>query len=441
MERPLRIWHIAESYPPDYGGGAAVTTRETCEALARRGHDVRVLAVGDFPGEPYSVRAEAEGTVRTIRVNLPHLRNVDPEGWQLGMSAWRAHEQRVRRVLTALVHDWRPDVADYHGARPLGETCLMTIRSLGIPMVATLHDFWLVCPRVMLMRSPVGQPCEGPALGRCHLCLYSHYDGSVVTAGLKMPWRLLRLGSYPAYRLAQRRRARSLPARAIARSEFIARVCRPFLRCEVEVIALGVDQSDLPTSAPGRPRHPFRFGFMAGAQPTKGLDLVLGAAGRLVARGLQFEVLVFGPHPERATEAVRAHSLDKSVRVMGTYSSQDRWLAYAQIDAAVMATTVCEPLGRVPQEAAASGAPAIVPAIGGLVESVSDEVNGLLFPFRSSDHLAAQMERILLEPGLYDRLRAGLTNVPEPRDSAAAVEAVYLAALASTSGDSPRRLR
>jgi glycosyltransferase involved in cell wall biosynthesis len=126
---------------------------------------------------------------------------------------------------------------------------------------------------------------------------------------------------------------------------------------------------------------------------------------------------------------------------MGTYSSQDRWLAYAQIDAAVMATTVCEPLGRVPQEAAASGAPAIVPAIGGLVESVSDEVNGLLFPFRSSDHLAAQMERILLEPGLYDRLRAGLTNVPEPRDSAAAVEAVYLAALASTSGDSPRRLR
>ena len=39
-QRHLKIWHLLESYAPDYGGGAAIVTRDVCRLLAERGHEV-----------------------------------------------------------------------------------------------------------------------------------------------------------------------------------------------------------------------------------------------------------------------------------------------------------------------------------------------------------------------------------------------------------------
>src|SRR6059058_2477299 len=88
-ERPLRIWQVCESYPPQYGGGAALAAKDITELLARRGHHVRVLTTEANPGVPdYSVRTEYQAGVQIDRLNHRYLVSQDPDGLQLGMRSW-----------------------------------------------------------------------------------------------------------------------------------------------------------------------------------------------------------------------------------------------------------------------------------------------------------------------------------------------------------------
>jgi len=109
------------------------------------------------------------------------------------------------------------------------------------------------------------------------------------------------------------------------------------------------------------------------------------------------------------------------------------WEVYREIDVAVMATTVCEPLGRVPLEAAAAGAPTIAPAVGGIPESIRHGEDGLLYRFLDVEDLERQMRRVLEERDLVLRLIGNVHRPPNTVDQAATLEAYYLDAAASTS--------
>src|SRR5687767_14064444 len=78
---PLKIWQIAETYPPEYGGGAAMYVRDVCYYLAQRGHEVRVLCAENRDAEAYSIRTDWDGPVQMDRLNLPYFRGKDPDGW------------------------------------------------------------------------------------------------------------------------------------------------------------------------------------------------------------------------------------------------------------------------------------------------------------------------------------------------------------------------
>ena len=150
----LRIWHIAETYPPGYGGGAAIYVQDICRSLADRGHEVRVVCTEDADREPYTLRTEHDAAVRIDRVNLPYFRTHDPDGWRLGLRRWIGHERRIGKLVSSLLSEWKPDLVHYSTARPLGEECLLAIHREGVPIVGFLHEAWLICPRLMLLRSP-----------------------------------------------------------------------------------------------------------------------------------------------------------------------------------------------------------------------------------------------------------------------------------------------
>jgi glycosyltransferase involved in cell wall biosynthesis len=423
--RRLRVWHIAETYPPGYGGGAAIYIQDVARSLASRGHEVRILCTEATEDEPYSVRTDFDDSVRVDRVNLPYFKRHDPDGWQLGLGAWRAHEQRIGQIIKKAVDEWKPDLVHYSASRPFGEECLLAIRSLGIPIVGFLHEAWLICPRLMLLRSPTSEPCKGPGPLRCAECMYSHYDGSHARAMAKLPWRVLKLGLYPAYRMWRRARARKGLSGALGYSRFMVDTHKELIDGQVSYVPLGINLEGIESLPPLRPRGVLRFGFLAGFQQTKGITDVLDAAASLRESGLEFELHVWGPNLEQGTVEIEKRGLEDRVFLRGMYTANELWRVYSEIHVALMATTVCEPLGRIPLEAAAAGAPTIAPAIGGITETIRDGVDGLLYKFRDSKDLESKMRRVLVEPGLVGHLIENLRAVPDTRDRAAAVEQFY----------------
>jgi D-inositol-3-phosphate glycosyltransferase len=66
-----------------------------------------------------------------------------------------------------------------------------------------------------------------------------------------------------------------------------------------------------------------------------------------------------------------------------------------------------ESFGLVAVEAQASGTPVVAAGVGGLTTAVDDEVSGLLVRDHDPATWAAAFERVLLEPGLRERLAEG----------------------------------
>jgi len=209
----------------------------------------------------------------------------------------------------------------------------------------------------------------------------------------------------------------------------MARVHQPHINGPVRHLALGIDRSHSPLEYPNRPRTPIRFGFFGGFQQTKGITDVFDAAAELKRNALDFELHVWGPTPEFGPQEVSKRKLDDRVFLHGMYSPDELWSVYSEIDVALMATRVCEPLGRIPLEAAAAGAPTIAPAIGGIVETIRDGVDGLLYKFRDKKHLQHQMQRVIEEPGLISSFIDNLQTVPDTRERVAAVEEFYFETL------------
>ena len=77
------------------------------------------------------------------------------------------------------------------------------------------------------------------------------------------------------------------------------------------------------------------------------------------------------------------------------------------------------------QAAFAAGRPVIATNLGGMSSLVQHEVNGLLFERDNVADLSRQLERIINEPALLERLRSGIPPVKAIGQEVDEVAAMY----------------
>ncbi|MEO7271860.1 MAG: glycosyltransferase, partial [Vicinamibacterales bacterium] len=156
---------------------------------------------------------------------------------------------------------------------------------------------------------------------------------------------------------------------------------------------------------------PLRLGFVGAFLPTKAPHLLIDAASQLPPGAVSVDL----------AGAVTDYHGDRSYR-----TSLDPWLAHpvvrrhgpvrhdqmpgwlAQLDVLVLPSEWLENSPLVIKEAFAAGLPVIVSDLGGMAEVVRHDVDGLRFRAGDAGALSACVRRIIDEPELLDRLRAGI---------------------------------
>jgi glycosyltransferase involved in cell wall biosynthesis len=130
----------------------------------------------------------------------------------------------------------------------------------------------------------------------------------------------------------------------------------------------------------------------------KRTDVCIRALTELRGRGLSAGLVVCGEGPLRGEleELAARLGVSSDVRFLGLRLDVDHVLACCD---AFCHAAEFEPFGIACLEAMRMGLPVIVPASGGIVEIVSDGVDGLLYPPLDSRALAARMEEICRNPG------------------------------------------
>jgi glycosyltransferase involved in cell wall biosynthesis len=166
------------------------------------------------------------------------------------------------------------------------------------------------------------------------------------------------------------------------------------------------------------------FGFV---RPYKGLAVLIEALPLVLPRVPDLRLLVAGEFWEPAHQHMaRAGALG----VAGHVSIDDRYVPneevgayFAAADLVVLPYLEASQSGVVTQ-AAAFGLPAVASRVGGLPDSIVDGVTGLLVPPGDAVALADAIARVLTEPGLSGRLRAGVLEARSRFEWPAAVRLI-----------------
>jgi len=126
----MRIAYLTQSYPPMISG-AALSAQQTAEAMAKRGHQVLVIAASDRE-HPYHTYTDNLTVVRLRSFNNP-LR----VGQRLMLSP--------RRKVLKLLQKFQPAIIHAHEPLQMGSIALKYAKRTNIPVTLTTHQLpWFV---------------------------------------------------------------------------------------------------------------------------------------------------------------------------------------------------------------------------------------------------------------------------------------------------------
>ncbi|MGE0825150.1 MAG: glycosyltransferase [Candidatus Binatia bacterium] len=158
----MRILLVAHYFLPRHVAGTELYTLRLAQEL-QKNHEVALFCAEIDPdARLYSVRTrEYEGTPVTEVVN--------------NNAYCRFHETysnpRIEAAFAAELERYRPDVVHIQHLANLSIGFLPLIKRRGIPIVYTLHDYWLTCPRRGLRMKSSGALCMQVVPEECASCM------------------------------------------------------------------------------------------------------------------------------------------------------------------------------------------------------------------------------------------------------------------------------
>jgi glycogen synthase len=386
----LRILHATDSFLPNVGG-LELAIAALVRGQVGRG---RVVAVATPPHPDAPAREDFDGA-QAHRLPMAMARVPGAYANPTHRFFPPVPDPRFARAFADLIGRFRPDVIHVHGW--ILYSVLGAARRAGVPVVATAHDHSQVCAtKIMLYHGR--RVCSGPGLSKCIGCAYAHYGlkGIPLAAGL--------------YELGSRRHREVAQWMAIS-SALAARgsAPRPADRSPMEVIPTFIDDDLLALASDERTatRPDFvpatgPYLFYAGVLGIyKGVEVLLDAHARLRSGGLDIPLVLAGL--PRADYRIGDRS---GVVVVTNVPHAAVVAAWRHAVVGVVPSLVPEGFGRVAVECLAAGTPCVVSALGGLLDVVADDVEGLRVPPGDAEALACALRRLVEDERLRSRLGA-----------------------------------
>jgi glycosyltransferase involved in cell wall biosynthesis len=365
-DRSLRILTITHNYPRFPGDPAGAFVQRIAAGAAAGGHQVEVLA----PHAPGTAPLEETDGVRLRRFRY------GPDPLERVAYTGGLHQRTLLSPLAALGF---PGFL-FAFARAVSSAVQRFSPDL-------VHAHWWFPGGWFASREQV------PYLITCH--------GSDV--------RLLDLGELV------RRAGRGVfqkAARITAVSHFLADdLARLLPGTQPDVTPMPVDVPRFLEGATTAKAEPARILYAGNLVPNKGVDVLLRAAAELSRRGVRYELKILGQGSARNT--LESLARDLGIEGQVTWSP---FVAQALMPREYGASTVtvlpsrgrAEGLGLTLVEALLAGSTVVGTAVGGIPEVVLHEHTGLIAPPDDPVDLANQLQRLLSDPQLRERLtRAG----------------------------------
>ncbi len=371
----MRVVVVSAHFPPNHVSGGTLVPQRVARELRRRGHEVVVYAgYLDETREPLSTWEETDPEGLRVRwvVTTP---------WTAWNDPLNSDNPGVTEDFSAWLETERPDVVHVHSLQTLGGGIVPAAKSAGAAVVVTMHDFWWVCARQFLVDREV-RPCSLVVdCGSCECAVDSR-------------WLAARDD-----RLRHQLESADV---ILAPSASAARV---LVANGVDERRVRVDENGLTGPAGGPPARahvetggPVRFLFTGGADPMKGLPVLLEAVRSLPQDGT-WTLDLYG------VEAVR-RALPKGVTLHPPYAPGEVEGILSSHDVLLLPSVARETHSLVTREALAAGLAVVCSDAPGPEEAVQHGVNGFVVPAGEPRPLATAIARLARDRSLVARMRS-----------------------------------
>ena len=440
----MKILLVSHFFPPQRNAGAEQRVLGYAVELQQRGHTVQVLCAGDWEASAEHWNGftdEVHQGVMVRRVNLNWTRAEDPNRCLYDNAL-------VDFNTGSWLEEYQPDVVHIISLITLGAGVVHAAQKRDLPVLFTLTDFWMICPKINLVRGD-GSLCDGRATDweclRCMLWNAGLFKGlksllpeallkAILTGVSRRAW-LSHLRGFRgmALDMKDRRRVMADMVKEIdcvtAPSTYLAKVIEDngIFSSPVRVIHSGHDLSWLNGSTEKTTGDAIRFGYVGQLIPIKGVDALIAAFQSAVTNG-NASLSIYGNAELGPTYAASLQAMVRNgdpIHFMGPFAREQLAEVMAGIDVLVVPSRWHENNPRVIQEAFASKTPVIGANVGGIAEFIEHDVNGLLFQYDSVSDLQVQIERVLTEPGIVERLRKGIKPVKTISEEMDEIEELY----------------
>ena len=369
----MKIMIVSTFYDPNRPGGAARSVQLLAEQLVRMGEDVVVASIS---GNQEDNVATVNG-VKVHYIEAAHLGKsilddsrslVDRVMWHLSAEV----NPNPTRRLSELLDAERPDVVHTNVLQGFSTGILKMIRRKAYPVVHTLRDYYLLCPRSTMFRN--NENCNKQCLD-CRLFTYRRrYNSHAVTAVVGMSNFVLNRHYALGY------------FKNISRNGTI------FSSWERDDTK---ETEQVPTAT-----RKLRVGFIGRIHPTKGIESAIESV--LSVSQDRCELLIAGSGRYGYELSLKQRFNQDNVRFLGWTDPSE---FFESIDLLLVPSVWHEPLPRTVVEAAAYGVPVLASARGGISEIVDEGENGWLYDPDEERALPRKLKQLIAEPQRIYELR------------------------------------
>lgn len=393
----MHILKIIHGYPPLYNAGSEVYSKTIVKELSKN-HKVSVFTREENIYAPdFQIRKE----IVSENTGLYFINN--PQG----KDGYR--HKAIDEAFQELVLKLKPDVAHIGHLNHLSTGIVDVLKKHHIPIIFTLHDFWLMCPRGQFLTRSIGlennhQLCDKQDHSKCASDCYRVYFSG------KEKEEKIDLENWTGWTERRMQETKSIidkvdlfiaPARYLM-NRFITDFDIP--KSKVQYLDYGFDTSYLKLPIEKQENELFTFGYIGTHIPAKGINLLIEAFKKLEQPA---RLLIYGRENGQSTQALKqlASTSLNEIEFLPEYNNEDIVKdVFSAVDCIVVPSIWAENSPLVIHEAQACHIPVVTADYGGMKEYVQHDVNGLLFKHRDANDLHLQLEDAISNPDKMKKL-------------------------------------
>lgn len=394
----MRILLVIHGYPPYYMAGSEVYTYNLARELAKT-NEVFVfhrIEDKDIPLHQFFDSFE-EG------VHIRKINNYEPTpatfyDKYLNPVIDDAFREYVKRVNPDVVHIG-------HLSHLSTQIPIIAKREFGLPVLFTIHDFWMFCHRGQLINPQNWEICPLPNVAQCTKCAAFHYQKDDFES------RLIE------------ERDEHIRQTLDCIDVFFA----PSHTLENFFINMGVNRRKIVYAKYGfnvsklakhsKELHPeITFGFTGRIIHTKGVHLLCEAFKKVEGNA---KLLIYGDYGSDYGNRLKEHYSSDRIQFKGSYHNNELQSVLDSLDILVCPSIWLENAPLVIQEAQSVELPVLVSDRGGMAELVHDGIDGFTFKLGDTKDLSNKIQDLVNHPEKILNLVKPIEKVVSIEDDAA----------------------